>query len=304
MPAGTDPEVVEQRIVEAGVLLARYGAVTGWASLRWHGGAWFGGLDRRGLQPVPVTIVIASEDIRPHPGVRLSAERLARAEIAVVDGLPVTGPVRSACFEARYADDVRQAVEILDMAAYSDLVDVSGMVLFAATLNGWTGVPQLRAALLLVDENSWSPMETQVRLVWVLDAELPWPFCNQPVFDRSGRHLGTPDLLDEEAGLVVEYDGMLHLENARRRKDRDRDEQYRRHGLDVITVVGADLADRDRLVTRFYEARGRAAFAAVGARPWTTVAPSWWIRTDTVERRRALDAELRDRWLRLRLRVG
>ena len=33
---------------------------------------------------------------------------------------------------------------------------------------------------------------------------------NCPVHDRSGRLLGIADLLDEEAGLVVEFDGADH----------------------------------------------------------------------------------------------
>ena len=35
----------------------------------------------------------------------------------------------------------------------------------------------------------------------------PPALSNRPVFDDQGRHVGTPDLLDAEAGSVVEYDG-------------------------------------------------------------------------------------------------
>ena len=43
VPSHVDGGLVEQRIVEAGVLIVRFGGVTGWASLRWQGGYWFHG---------------------------------------------------------------------------------------------------------------------------------------------------------------------------------------------------------------------------------------------------------------------
>src|SRR5687767_2713861 len=122
------------------------------------------------------------------------------------------------------------------MAAYSDLASHDEVAEFASHLRGWTGIPRLNAAVPLMEENSWSPQETFVRLVWVLDAELPPLRSNPPVFDRFGNHLATPDLLDEESGLVIEYDGSAHLEGQRRRADRDREEILRRHGLEVLTV--------------------------------------------------------------------
>lgn len=304
VPSEVDRIRVEQRIVEAGVLIVRFGAVTGWAGLRWLGDPWSAGLEPDGLRPRPVPLVIGSDDIRPQPGIALSGERLGRDEVIRVDGLPITDAVRSACFEARYAQGFREAVTWLDMAAYSDLASRSEIELFARTLNGWTGVPQLRRALTLMDENSWSPREVSSRLVWLIDADLPQPLTNHPIFDRAGHHLGTPDLVDPEAGLVVEYDGVLHLEGRQRRRDRERDETYRRHGLEVVTLMSGDLADRDRVARRLHEVRERCRFAGASTRDWTTDLPPWWTPTFSVEQRRALDEDQRARLLRFRLRVG
>ena len=55
-----------------------------------------------------------------------------------------------------------------------------------------------------------------MRLVWELDAGHPRPLCNVPLFDRHGRHLATPDLVDPGAGVVGEYDGAVHLTGAQR----------------------------------------------------------------------------------------
>ena len=110
-----------------------------------------------------------------------------------------------------------------------------------------------------------------------------------PVFDRSGRHLGTPDLLDEAAGVVGEYDGSLHLQGHQRGRDVRREEVFRSVGLEYFPVVAADAQDREAVVRRMRAARARATFAAPSARAWTTVKPAWWVPTETVEQRRALD---------------
>jgi hypothetical protein len=284
----------EQRIVEAAAVLPAYGGVTGWAALRWMGATWFSGLAPDGTTPVPVVLVTAGDDVRSQAGIEISAERLSPREIIVHDGLRVTVPVRSVCFEMRYAVSVRAAVVVAEMAMRADLVSTEEMWAFVARQSGWTGIPQCRDALVLARENSWSPRETShLRLVWVLDAQLPPPLCNVPVFDRTGRHLGTPDLLDEEAGVVGEYDGSLHLHGAQRARDVRREERFRSVGLEYFTVVAGDAADPEGVVRRMRATRARAAFALPASRAWTIDKPPWWIPTETVEQRRALTAEQR-----------
>ena len=43
VPSSVDGGVVEQRIVEQAGRIPGYGAVTGWAALRWHGATYFDG---------------------------------------------------------------------------------------------------------------------------------------------------------------------------------------------------------------------------------------------------------------------
>ena len=87
-----------------------------------------------------------------------------------------------------------------------------------------------------------------MKLVWVLDAGLDAPLVNQPVFDLAGNLLGYPDLLDPEAGVVGEYDGVDHKDRDRHRRDVSREQRYRDHGLEYFTVVGGDLQDVDLVV--------------------------------------------------------
>ena len=201
---------VEQRIVEAAARLPEHGGVTGWAALAWRRARWFDGTGVTGL-PRPIWLATAGDDIRAQPGIAVSAERLDPRDLEWVDGVRTTTSVRSVWFEMRYAEDRRAAVVAFDIAAYDDLVSLDEMWEWEAAHPGWTGAPQNRWALSYGSENSWSPMEVLTHLVWQIDAGLPAMLCNRPLFDRSGQHIGTPDLLDLEAGVVVQYKGAVHL---------------------------------------------------------------------------------------------
>ena len=235
-----------------------------------------------------VVLATGSNDVLPQSGIRICQERLNPRDLTEHDGLRITTPVRSLCFECRYADSVREAVVAIDMVAYDDLVSIDELTAYALAHPGWTGIPRCRDAILLADENSWSPWETRMRLIWMLDAGLPRPLCNTPVFDRSGTHIGTPDLLDVEAGVVGEYDGALHLERAQRARDVRREERFRAHGLEYLTMLAGDSADPGRLVDRMISTRRRAKWMAPSSRPWTITPPPWWTPRDTVTERRRL----------------
>jgi hypothetical protein len=300
VPSSVSDDDPDQRIYEAAALLPEYGGVTGWADLCWAGARYFRGLTERGDR-CPVPLAVMYSDIRPQPGILVTTERLAPRDLTTFDGLATTTHVRSVGFEARYAETLWRAVTVIDMAAYDDLTSLAELWAYAATLKGWTGIPQFREALALATENSWSPMETLMRLVWIVLCCFPVPLCNHPIFDREGRHIGTPDILDVEAGAVGEYEGSVHLEGKRRSKDLVREDAYRRLGLEYFAMVGADRADLgSTIVPRMVEARQRARFEAESARAWTVVPPPWWISTTTVESRRALTDDQRRRLLRYR----
>ncbi|MGH3307988.1 MAG: hypothetical protein ACRDOX_09910 [Nocardioides sp.] len=304
MPSSIEATRVEQRIVEAAALIPPGGgAVTGWAALSWLGGTWFQGTNAAG-EPLPVDLAMWS-NIREQQGISLCEERISPDGVTEVDGLPVTIPVRSVAFAMRYAANLRQAVAAFDMAAFNDLVSKDELVAYAGLapregLSGWTGMPACRKATSLVDENAWSPQEVGARLVWELDAELPRPLTNVPVFDRAGNHIGTPDLLDPAAGVAVEYNGAMHLEGARRSHDVRREEAFRHVGLECLTVLAGDSSNRPLLAGRMIAARERALWVPEDQRRWTIQPPAWWIPTLTVAQRRALNESQRTRLLRHR----
>jgi hypothetical protein len=304
VPAVVDGTSPEQRIVEAAAVLPEFGGVTGWAALRWGGGAWFDGTAAGGRTSCPVVLATGYRDVLSQAGITISQERLGPTELIDLDGLPLTSMVRSVVFEMRYAPTLRLAVVALDMAMYNDLVSLEEVTRYALSHPGWTGIPQARRAIPLAEENSWSPWETRMRLVWMIDAGLPRPLCNVPVFDRLGNHIGTPDILDEEAGVVGEYDGSLHLEGPQRRRDVRREDRFRRHGLEYFTMLAGDAGDPTQLVDRMLATRRRARRQRPSARSWTLDRPAWWTSTDTVRQRRELDAASRARMLRLRRQTG
>jgi hypothetical protein len=303
VPSSVDGRRVDQRVVEAAaVLTPGNGAVTGWAALGWLGARWFDGLTVGGSLPVDLAVW---RKIRAQPGIAVCEEGINPAEVIVVDGLPITTPVRSVCFAMRYAATIRDAVRALDMAAYDDLVSIEEMRTYAGTrprtgLSSWTGIPRCRRATELGDENCWSPQEVTMGMIWVLDAGLGKPRFNVPIFDRCGRHICTPDLLDEEAGVVGEYNGELHLEGQQRARDVRREETYRQLGLEYFTMLAGDSADRVGMAGRMLAARSRAKWLPPHERLWTSQPPAWWTSTETVKQRRALSASQRERYLRYR----
>lgn len=301
LPASITADLTEQRIVEAAANLPSFGGVTGWAGLHWLGARWLSG---RGPDEhaYPVDLATGYADVRNQPGHLVSQERLGPEELTTHEGLPITFAVRSLYYAIRYAAHVRDAVALIDMTAFDDIVALDELGAYALANPGWTGAPQARDAIALADENSWSPQETYTRLRWKLDAGLPDLLTNRPIFDRSGRHLATPDLLDEEAGVVVEYGGAVHLDPAMRRTDIGREELFRTLGLEVVLVTAG--MTRESVAARMMAARARALFLSESRRAWTVHAPSWWISTATVRERRALEGERRVRLLAYRRAAG
>lgn len=293
MPAGVEPTPV-QRVLEAGVLLPPVGAVTGWGALSWYGGHWFSGLARDGQTPLPVPIALPRRSIRPQPLMLICEERFSLRETTLVDGLRVTSTVRSAAFAMRYARSLRDAVVALDMACFHDLVSIDEVRVWVDGHPSYTGIERARAAVLLADENAWSPMEVGMRLDWPGGSVL----ANRPIFDPEGRHIATPDLVDPVAGVVGEYDSDLHLTGSRRAKDLRREEDYRACGLEQVTMVAADVRDPGPYLERVRTAYARAARRPASDRRWTLERPTSWVATHTVARRRSLDATERAIWLR------
>lgn len=269
VPSVVDSERVEQRILEQAVRLPEGGAVTGWAALRMHGGAFFDGRDPRDLSWVPVPVVCPVGQLRRSAEVDVLRDRLEPDEIVVCGGVPCTTAERATFDAMRHAADLRAGVVVLDMAAAAEVTSIRRLTRYADAHAGWRGVIQVRAALELADEHSRSPFESALRLIWQLDAGFSRPLCNRAVFTLDGRLIGVPDLLDPEAGVLGEYDGGQHQARSRRRRDAEREAAFRRAGLETFKVVTGDIGDVDLVVERMEDARRRALWLPPEHRGWT-----------------------------------
>lgn len=301
VPASVDDSPPSQRIVEVAAALPEHAAITGWGSLNWRGARWFRGLRANGT-PLPVPAWVGHDrTVRVPPRARLTEEWLCSADVEVVDGLRLTTAVAAASYEARACRRLAAAVVVLDMVAYDDLASLEELGTWLEVRGVCKrNVRRLRAAHALADENSWSPAETGMRILWVVDAGLPRPLCNVPLFDPDGRHLLTPDLFDPVNGVAGEYDGPDHLDRAAKDRDVHREELYRELALERVTMTAADWADPGRFLGRLRAAYRRAAERPSRGRRWCLEQPSWWRDTSTVERRRALSPDEQRLWLRRR----
>ncbi len=272
VPADVDADRPEQRVLETACDLPPGGAVTGWGALRLAGAAYFDGRpDGYGARPVAL-VVPPRQGQRCRPGVRWSYESCDRDDLVVLHGVRCLHPRRALVDEVRTLDRLRDRVVALDMAVAAEITSLRRV---AAYLDGVPvrGAGRVHEALSLAREGSRSPPETRLRLVWTQEAELPEPWVNRRVEDLEGRLICNPDLFDEEAGTVVEYDGEEHRSAARHDHDVRRQERCRRAGLEYVIVTSRDLHRRPALVERLRASRARSRFAAVGDRAWR-VAPA------------------------------
>lgn len=299
VPSTAGPEV-RQRIVEAAARLPAHGAVTGWAALCWLEGRWFDGTGPGSIER-PVTLALGSRhSLRPDDRLRVSQELVPAGEIRRVRGIRVTSPLWSVAFEMRKARTDEDAVVAFEMAAYDDLVSVAELASFVdEALWIRQGVQRVRDLLAELEENSWSPQEPVMRRTWE-GGGFGRPRANCPVFDGAGRFVGTPDLLDVEAGVYGMYDGALHLAGDVRHGDVAKEAAYRALGLEGVTMMAGDLMDRDPFVARLREAYARAERRSPDMRLWSQRLPDWWTPTFAVDQRRALSAYDCSRLLRYR----
>lgn len=270
------PDHLEQRILEQGIRIRAYGAVTAWAALRWRGASFFDGREFPDGEPLPVPLVTGGHDLRPDARVGISKAQLAPEERESIDGIWVTSADRAVFDEMTRHGQLRQAVVDLEMTIAAGLLSISEFRSYVDRRNAWTGIGLAREVVLAAGLGCRSPQEVRMVLVWMWDAELPRPLCNVPIFDLQGRLIAIVDLLDVEAGCVGEYQGADHKEGEKHRRDVAREQALRDHGLECFEVVGGDLQDRELTVKRMVSARERSRFEPPSRRTWTMCQPAWW----------------------------
>ncbi|HET7466983.1 MAG TPA: DUF559 domain-containing protein, partial [Candidatus Dormibacteraeota bacterium] len=142
--------------------------------------------------------------------------------------------------------DVVAATVILDTALHRRIVSKGQLQAWIESHPGFRGIGVLRRALELADHRAESPMETRLRLLFIV-AGLPRPSLQVSLYDGRGLFLARPDLYYPIHRLAIEYDGATHRHNLaadNRRQNRLLEAGYRLlrfTAADVLTTPAATV---------------------------------------------------------------
>ncbi|OBH03226.1 MULTISPECIES: hypothetical protein [unclassified Mycobacterium] len=209
----------------------RRGVLAGFSASALHGAKWIDASR-------PAEIIHTNH--RRFAGVRVWDERIEPDEIAVVGGIRVTTPARTALDLARRhpTDTAIAAVDALMQATELKMIDIDQLV---DRYRGRRGMKAARLALPLVDGGAQSPKETWLRLLLVR-AGFPRPQTQIVVRNEWGWPDAYLDMGWEDLKVAAEYEGDQHQSSRYHYvKDIHRLEKLeRRYGWIVVRVVAED----------------------------------------------------------------
>jgi hypothetical protein len=190
---------LSQRTEGAWLWSGRNAVIAGRAAASMHGALWV---------RADTTIEMIWRCSRPPPGILARNERIDADDIAVIGGILVTSPERTAFDLARHLPrDL--AVAHLDALARATGIRAPQVLLLADRYPQARGLPRARTALSLMDGGSQSPQETRLRLI-LIDDGLPPPRTQVLVTDGMNRAF--IDMGYDEPKVGFDYEGVHHSE--------------------------------------------------------------------------------------------
>lgn len=211
------------------------GAIAGRSAAYLYGARLVGPTD-------PVEILVPSDSHVRRAGVRVHHAQVDPADVGRHDGIPLTGPARTAWDLAQGCRDPVEAVVVLDALAARRVVTPSDLAAYAHARAGQRGWRRLLKVAGLVDAGAESPQESRLRTRLVL-AGIPRPET-QVVITVDGRFIARCDLGWSEFRIAVEYDGVWHAESATQiHADRRRLNALIAAGWIVLHVTARRLRD-------------------------------------------------------------
>ena len=172
--------------------------------------------------------------------------RLAVADLARVDGIPLTSVARTWLDLARTLP-IPDLVAAGDSALRTHQVASADLAALIESSVDRRGVRAARRALPMLSARSRSRPESHLRVA-VTAPDLP-PFrVNEAIADEHGQWLAEPDLALDEARLALEYQGADHAEPERMRRDMTRVTDLRRAGWLVLLFGPAEVLRRPQLI--------------------------------------------------------
>lgn len=204
IPRGAELTAVN-RAKAAWLWSQRHGVVAGRSASALHRAKW---VDAHN----PAEIIY---DNRHAPSsIRTWSDCVEDDEVALVDGMKVTTPARTALdLACRYRVD--KSVAMIDALARATRLKMADVELLAERYEGRRGIRRARIALPLVDSGAESPRETWLRLL-LIRAGFPPPQTQIPVYGEYGQLVAVFDMGWEEIKLAVDYEGEHHWMDRRR----------------------------------------------------------------------------------------
>ena len=186
-------------------------------------------------------VAVAVRPGEAHPrrrGVRGRRLRLPDGHVTGISGVLVTTPARTWLDCAAEVPD-EYVIAMGDDVLRRNLTSTDEL----RSLLHWgyrrRGVAVARRAFPLLDAASASPGESLIR-AHLLREGIPRPECNIDIV-VAGEWLARGDLGWREYRIVLEYDGLVHLDERQRRHDAQRRNLLQQRGWIVITATAADL---------------------------------------------------------------
>ncbi len=240
LPAGSEPDLATLSRAAFLLVADRGGVLAGYSA------AILLGADC--APPGAPAEVLVSMNARPHPGLRIHRGRVGGADLAMVDGIRVTSPARTAWDLARRLPVV-DAVVALDALARVGGFAPADLLARASAEPRCRGVRRLVEVVAQADPRAESPPETRLRLL-LRGGGLPVPEVQYQVRDEYGFVLARVDLAYPAIRLAIEYDGAGHLDPRRTLRDRRRDLELADLGWDTMRLGADDLDTPPETVRR------------------------------------------------------
>lgn len=206
----------------------------------------------------------------------IAGHRLALREqdVAMLDGVPVTGPARTWL-------DMASVLDLEDLVAAGDyficsqsrsfgppkkaICSLADLLEQVTSNPGVRGIRKARLAVELCRVGADSVPETRLRLA-LGRLGLPEPVLSYVVQDPTGWELAWPDIAFPDFKVAVNYDGRHHLEARQRESDISRDESIAAIGWQSVTITAGHVRTwgYDGCAHRVLDALARAGWRIEG----------------------------------------
>jgi len=221
------------------LLLPDGAIIGGHSAAAWYGAPFASAHD-------PVTVLRSSRLTWDGPrGVRVHETDLRPGDRTVVDGVPLSTPLRTA-WDVATLEPLTTAVAALDAMVRAEAIDLPALRLMADTSAGRFRATRVRRAVPLVDPRAESPAESWVRVTLVMAGLTPIPQYEVLVDGIESRF----DFAWPEAKVALEYEGAYHFEEAQVVRDDERIDRLRAAGWMVIRISAADLRNLDAVIEK------------------------------------------------------